>query len=236
MDEHTKNIKSQHDKVEKERELKQKQADATLHKLVKGIDEHPHDYRTYYELGAFLVELHNYTQAEELMMKALGLFAERSKKAKNTLLYGLGNVYYSAGDFDKAIEQFSKVQDDKLKFDAYMMLAQSYMSKDDYKRAVVFALTAQGMRKQNPDINYILGESLIALGSFEEAAGFLDVVIKAQPQNGKAYFERGLTAMVNGEEFNDYFVKAKKYDLKYFEKSKNRLSDIEKLIKSKQEQ
>ncbi|MCL0329908.1 tetratricopeptide repeat protein [Apilactobacillus xinyiensis] len=234
MDENTKNMKSQHDKIEQERELKQKQADETLHKLVKGIDEHPHDYKTYYELGAFLVELHNYTQAEELMMKALGLFADRSKKAKNTLLYGLGNVYYSAGDFDKAIEQFSKVNDDKLKFDAYMMLAQSYMSKDDYKRAVVFALTAQGMRRQNPDINYILGESLIALGNFKEAAGFLDAVIKADSKNGKAYFERGLTAMMNDEDFNDYFVKAKEYDPKYFEKSKNRLADIEKFIKAKQ--
>ncbi|MHA8138653.1 tetratricopeptide repeat protein [Lactobacillaceae bacterium Scapto_B20] len=216
--------------VAKMREAKQKQADETLHRLVKDIDEHPHDYRTYYDLGTFLVQLKNYNQAEELLMKAMGLFADRSKKAKNTLTYGLGNVYYEAGEYDKAIQQFNQINDQKLKFDSYIMLAQSYMSKNNYKRAVVFALTAQGMRRQDPAVNQILGDSLLALGNFEEAAQFFDVVLKNDPKDGKANFDRGIVAMVLGQPFEQYFADAKKYDQKYFDKGQSRLKDIEKFV------
>ncbi|MEJ6400781.1 tetratricopeptide repeat protein [Nicoliella lavandulae] len=216
--------------VAKVRAEKQKQADETLHKLVKDIDEHPHDYRTYYDLGTFLVQLRNYNQAEELLMKAMGLFADQSKKAKNTLMYGLGNVYYAAGEYDKAIQQFNQIDDQKLQFDSYIMLAQSYMSKQNYKKAVVFALTAQGMRRQDPSVNQILGDSLLALGNFSEAAQFFDIVLKNDDHNGKANFDRGLIAMVLGEPFDDYFAKAKRYDHRYFEKGQSRLKDIEKFI------
>ncbi|WP_105956259.1 tetratricopeptide repeat protein [Apilactobacillus quenuiae] len=221
-------------KIQKEHEEKQKNADKTLHKLVKDIDEHPNDYRTYYDLGAFLVELHNFTQAEELIMKALGLFSDKNKKAKEILTYGLGNVYYAAGDFDKSIEQFNALSSSDMKADAFIMLAQSYMGKKDYKKAVVFALTAQGFRKQDPDVNYLLGSSLMALGNFSEAAQFLDTTLYAQPKNGKANFDRGIVAMVLGENFDNYFSTAKKYDKKYFDNGQKRLADIEKFIQAKQ--
>ncbi|GLB47006.1 hypothetical protein WR164_09850 [Philodulcilactobacillus myokoensis] len=216
--------------VSKVREAAQKKADKTLHKLVSDIDNHPHNYRTYYDLGTFLVELKSYTQAEELLMKALGLFADKSKRAKNALLYGLGNVYYSAGDFDKAIKQFQQVDDEHLKVDAYIMLAQSYMSKKDYKRAIVFALTAQGHRRQDPDVNRLLGESLLALGNFKESAQFYDHVLNALPNDGRANFDRGIVAMVLGEDFHEYFARAQKYDEKYFKKGQKKLADIERFI------
>lgn len=228
------NLKNSQLKIQKEHEEKQKKADETLHKLVNDIDEHPNDYRTYYDLGAFLVELHNFTQAEELIMKALGLFADKNKKAKEVLTYGLGNVYYAAGEFDKSIEQFNSLSSSDMKADAYIMLAQSYMGKKDYKKAVVFALTAQGSRKQDPDVNYLLGSSLIALGNFSEAAQFLDNTLHAQPKNGKANFDRGIVAMVLEEDFDYYFENAKKYDKKYFDNGQKRLADIEKFVQAKQ--
>lgn len=233
MDQKSQEIKEKQQAVEKKREEQQKKADETLHKLVEDIDNHPDDYRTYYDLGSFLVQLHNYTQAEELMMKALGLFADRSKKAKETLVYGLGNVYYAAGEYDKAIEQFNNLSDGDMKTDAYIMLAQSYMAKEDYKKAVVFALTAQGFRRQDPEINYLLASSLLALGNFSEAAEFYDKVLQAKPKDGKANFDRGIVAMVLEEDFNQYFEIAKREDPKYFEKGQKRLADIEKFIQVK---
>lgn len=220
--------------VAKKRKIAQKKAAKTLHKLVKDIDDHPHNYHTYYDLGTFLVELHNYTQAEELFMKALGLFAEKNVKAKNTLLYGLGNVYYAAGSFDKAIKTFMKVKDNVLKINAYIMLAQSYMSQKDYKRAVVFALTAHGWRKQDPTINALLGSSFLALGDCKQAGHFYDEALVAKPENGKYYFNRGLCALVNGEDFHHYFNLAKKYDPKYVEKGQKRVADIERFIQVNQ--
>lgn len=233
MDQKSEEIKNRQQEIEREHEEKQRKADETLHKLVEDIDNHPDDYRTYYDLCSFLVQLHNYTQAEELMMKALGLFAGRSKKAKETLTYGLGNVYYAAGEYDKAIEQFNSLSDGNMKTDAYIMLAQSYMAKEDYKKAVVFALTAQGFRRQDPEINYLLASSLLALGNFKEAAEFYDKVLAAKPNDGKANFDRGIVAMVLEEDFSAYFDKAKSNNPKYFEKGQKRLADIEKFIQVK---
>ncbi len=217
-------------KIAKRRQRDQQRAAKTLHRLVKDIDQHPHNFRTYYDLGTFLVELHNYTQAEELFMKALGLFANRSAKAKDTLTYGLANVYYAAGEFDRAIKFFNQVNDRKLKVDSYVMLAQSYMSKKDYKRAVVFALTARGFRKQDPDINQLLGDNLLALGDFKQAIQFYDVALRAKPRSGQANFNRGICAMVLGIPFRHNFALAKRYDQRYFKKGQKRLADIERFV------
>ncbi|QBP17911.1 tetratricopeptide repeat protein [Acetilactobacillus jinshanensis] len=217
-------------RVAEKRKQAQHRAAVTLHRLIKDIDTHPHNYHTYYDLGTFLVELHNYVQAEELFMKALGLFKNRSQEAKDTLIYGLANVYYAAGSFDKAIKYFNQVKEPKLKLNAYIMLAQSYMSKKDYKRAVVFALTAQGFRKQDPVINRLLGENLQALGNFRDAARFYKVALQADPTNGPVYFNQGICHMVLGIPFSKDFELAEKYNPKYVKKGQKRLADIERFI------
>lgn len=111
----------QQDAQKTERDAKQKESEQLMHRLIQEIDDDPDNYHTYYDLGALLVNLKSYSQAEELMMKALGLFADKSRAAKDTLTYGLGNVYYAAGEFQKAIAQFNKVKDSKLKSDAYII-------------------------------------------------------------------------------------------------------------------
>ena len=110
------------------------------------------------------------------------------------------------------------------------MLAQSYMAKGDNKRAMVFALSAQSARHDDPDVNQMIGDNLLALGNFAQAGDFYDIVLKTEPENGKANFNRGLVAMVNGEDFENYFAKAKQADPAYFEKGQQKLKDIEKVI------
>lgn len=163
-------------------------------------------------------------------MKALGLFDKSSQDVKDTLKFGLGNVYYAAAEYDKAIKIFQEIDDKKLQAESYLMLAQSYMAKGDNKRAMVFALSAQSSRHDDPDVNQMIGDNLLALGNFEQAGEFYDIVLKNQPENGKANFNRGLVAMVNGENFANYFAKAKHDDPAYFEKGQQKLKDIEKVI------
>ncbi|MCF6514872.1 tetratricopeptide repeat protein [Lactobacillus sp. S2-2] len=217
------------------REEIQKEAEANLHKLIKAINEKPDNYEAYYELSSLLIKLQNFTQAEELLMKALGMFADTNKKAKDLLTYGLGNVYYSAGEYEKAIKQFTEVKDKELKTDSYIMMAQSYIAKSDYKRALVFLLTAKDYRKQDPEINQMLGESLLALGDFKQSAEFYDQILNYDPNNGKANFDRGLVAMVLGEHYANYFSKAEKYDKDNYDRKQSRIQDIEKLMKDKQD-
>lgn len=210
-----------------ERDKKQKESEKLLHRLIQEIDNDPDNYHTYYDLGALLVELKSYSQAEELMMKALGLFADKSRAAKDTLTYGLGNVYYEAGEYQKAIEQFNKVKDTKLKSDAYMMLAQSYMGNNDHKTALAFALTAAENHQQDPQVNQLIADNLLAVGSFEDAAKYYDKALASDPKNGHAQFDRGIAAVVMGEDATEYFQQAKQLDPQYYEKGQVRLADIQ---------
>ncbi|MTV82898.1 tetratricopeptide repeat protein [Lactobacillus sp. CRM56-3] len=217
-------------------EANKKKSEKLLHKLVQAVDAHPDDYHTYYDLGALLVELKSYSQAEELMMKALGLFADKSQDAKDTLTYGLGNVYYAAGEYQKAIEQFNQVKDSQLKSDAYLMLSQSYMGNNDHKTALVFALTAAQNHQQDPQVNQLIADNLLAVGSFQEAAKYYDKVLKSDPKNGQAEFDRGIAAVVLGDDASEYFKAAKQLDPQYYEKGQSRLAGIQTLLTKKKGQ
>ncbi|GAY74089.1 tetratricopeptide repeat protein [Lentilactobacillus kosonis] len=212
------------------REQEEEKAKQIVHKLVTKIDQEPNNYHNYYELATVLVEGKDYEQAEELLMKALGLFSDANQPATDLLKYGLGNVYYAAEEYDKAIDIFQNVEDHQLKVKAYVMLAQSYMAKGDNKRAMVFALTAQSEAKDDPEVNKLIGDNLLSLGNFQQAGEFYDLALKTEPDNGPVNFDRGLVAMVDGENYQPYFEKAKQLDPDYYEKGQQKLQDIEKFI------
>ena len=90
------------------RDPKKKETEKLVHKLVEAIDEHPDKVNNYYDLGSLLTRLNDYQQAEELFMKALGIFeAKGDKDAMNLLNYGLGNLYYEIGKVNEAIKLVS---------------------------------------------------------------------------------------------------------------------------------
>jgi len=217
-------------KYMKTREQEEAKAKLLVHELVVKIDKHPDDYHNYYELATVLVEGKDYQQAEELLMKALGLFSKSDQSVTDLLKYGLGNVYYAAEEYDKAIEIFQTIVDPQLKVKAYVMLAQSYMAKGDNKRAMVFALTAQSESRDDPEVNKLIGDNLLSLGNFQQAGEFYDLALKVDANNGQVNFDRGIVALVNDENYQEYFEKAKKFDPDYYEKGQQRLQDIEKFI------
>ncbi|GEL15780.1 tetratricopeptide repeat protein [Pediococcus cellicola] len=214
------------------RQAAKQKAQQAASALVKAIDAKPDDFKRYYNLGVFLTQANSFEQAEELYMKALGRFAT-NKSAQNLLHYGLGNTYYEAGEYQKALAQFQVVQDAGLKSDAYLMMAQTYMASHDYKTALAFALTAQTKHQQDPTINGMIGEIFLALGDFKNAGIYYDQALHADEKNGKYQFERGLIALANGERQPEYFRKAREYDPDYFEKGQKRLADIERFIQTR---
>lgn len=217
------------------REEKKKETEKLVHKLIQAIDEHPDKVNNYYDLGSLLTRLNDYTQAEELFMKALGIFeAKGDQDAQDLLNYGLGNLYYEVGKVDRAIELYNKIKDDKRKADSYLMLAQSYMKKGQHKQAVVYGLTAHELRKEDPAINQVIGDSLLALGEFAKAKEYYDAILKRHPGRADTQFNRGIVAMVLGEPYKDYLAQAKQLDLNYYQKSEQRLSDIEKALQETQ--
>ena len=120
---------------------KKRETEKLVHKLIQAIDEQPDKVNNYYDLGSLLTRLNDYQQAEELFMKALGIFEAKADQAAIDLLnYGLGNLYYEVGKPDRAIALYNKISDKKLKADSYLMLAQSYMKKGQHKQAVVYGI------------------------------------------------------------------------------------------------
>lgn len=210
------------------REEQKKQTQKLVHRLVMAIDEEPDKFNNYYDLGALLTRLNDFEQAEELFMKALGIFEKKNDaKAVNLLNYGLGNVYYSVGKINEAIKQYNKIDDAKLKADSYLMLAQSYMKQKNYQQAVAYGLTAHDLRPQDPEINQAIGDSLLALGEFKQAKNYYDLILKRHPGRADTQFNRGLVAMVLGEPYQDYLNQSQRLDPDYYAQSEKRISDIE---------
>lgn len=212
---------------------KEKQTERLVHKLITAIDEHPEKANNYYDLGSLLTRLQDYAQAEELFMKALGIFeAKNDQEALNLLNYGLGNVYYEVGKVNKAIELYNKIDNDSLKADSYLMLAQSYMKKGEYKQAVAYGLTAHDLKPEDPEINQVLGDAFLALGEFEHAKEYYDTILRRHPGRADTQFNRGLVAMVLGEPYKDYLNQARQLDLDYYNKSEKRIAEIEKTLRA----
>lgn len=217
------------------REEQKKQTGKLVHKLITAIDEYPDRANNYYDLGALLTRLKDYEQAEELFMKALGIFdAKQDQEAIDLLNYGLGNLYYEVGKVDRAIDLFNKIEDPKRKADSYLMLAQSYMKKGLHKQAVAYGLTAHELRPNDPEINQVLGDSLLALGEFAQAGDYYDKILKRHPGRADTQFNRGLVAMVLGQPYQDYLNQAKQLDLAYYQKSEQKIADIEKTLRKTQ--
>ena len=217
------------------REDQKKQTERIVHKLITAIDEHPEKANNYYDLGSLLTRLQDYAQAEELFMKALGIFeAKKDQEAQNLLNYGLGNLYYEVGKVDEAIKLYNKIDDKKLKADSYLMLAQSYSKKKQYKQAVAYGLTAHELRAEDPEINQVLGDALLALGEFSRAASYYDAILKRHPGRADTQFNRGLVEMVLGEQYKDYLNQARQLDLDYYTKSEKRIAEIEKTLQATQ--
>ena len=217
------------------REEQKKQTERLVHKLITAIDESPDKANNYYDLGSLLTRLQDYAQAEELFMKALGIFeAKGDQEAQNLLNYGLGNLYYEVGKVDQAIKLYNKIDDKKLKADSYLMLAQSYSKKKQDKQVVAYGLTAHELRPEDPEIDQALGDALLALGEFKQAASYYDAILKHHPGRADTQFNRGLVAMVLGEPYKDYLNQARQLDLDYYTKSEKRIAEIEKTLQATQ--
>lgn len=203
-----------------------------LEKLIAAVDEDPYDARRYYDLGSLLVQLQNYSQAEELFYKALDVFKNQPQQ-QEILHYGLGNVFYSAGLYEKAIGEFVQVNEQDLKKDALLMIAQGYYAQGKYQQAMVFSLTASEQDPTDTSSRALLADCFLASGDFEQAKKYYEEVLKINGDNLHANFQCGLIAEVQGKDGTPFFSKVQQLDSQYFEKHQERLNDIAVLLKDK---
>lgn len=206
------------------------QADTILHELIDKIDQNPYEPQGYYNLGTFLVTQKNYVQAEELFKRALNVFKDQPKQ-QQVLYYGLGNVYYESELYEQAIATFQKIQDIKLKGQAYLMLAQSYYAKKNYQQALAFALTASEEQQCFDESLNLVADCFLALGDFNQAQKYYQKILQKDINNVHANFHYGLCLVVLGKDPARYFERVKHQDLAYYQKMQQRLTDIQNLFK-----
>ena len=208
-----------------------KDIEKLIHKLIQKIDSNPKVAKNYYELAEVLLDGHNYEQAEELLGKARGLF--KQQRDLDLIDYGLGNVYYSSGLYDKAIATFSQIKNKKLANEINIMLAQTYYAKEEYQKAFAYALTAFEKDTDNGDILELMGDIYFALGQMSEAKNEYDEALKHK-KTAKLLFNRGVIEMYLVKQNNNrFFDEAKKLDEKYFNAQKQRLIDIDKSMQAR---
>ena len=218
-----------------EREKRQKKAEKATHELIEAIDKDPYKVDNYYELSTILTEMQSFPQAEELLKKALTIFKADSEQS--LLHYGLGNVFYSAGLYKEAIQEFQNVKDETLKNQAYLMLSQTYYAQNQYQQALVFALTASEAMPQDKAPKILLADCFLATGDFEQAKHYYLEALKIDAQDKHTLFQLGVIAFTKESQTagEKYFQQVRKIDQNYYQKMMSRLSDLQKAIKSKDE-
>ena len=217
-----------------EEDKKTQEAEKATHKLVQAIDQDPYNVDNYYQLGTILTEMQSFPQAEELFKRAINIFNNQPAKV-DLLTYGLGNVFYSAGLYDEAIQAFQRVTDHKLKAEAYLMIGQANYAQQKYQQAMVFALTASDEMPQNKEPKRLLADCFLALGKFDQAEDFYQQVLEMDDTDLRALFQLGVIKFTqeSPEAADEYFNKVKQLDQDYYDRMQERLRDVQRAIKSK---
>jgi tetratricopeptide (TPR) repeat protein len=142
------------------------------------------------------------TQANErLALKSLARFQQlESDSARSHVL--LGDIYYQLERFDDAQAEYIKALSIAPGDPAAMLgLASTYLSNNNNDKAMETARAALEHRPQDPELNLIVAETLVAKSQFADAEPYLMRSLNMKPQMlghvhaliGKVYAETGRT-------------------------------------------
>jgi Tfp pilus assembly protein PilF len=173
---------------------------AAMRELTKAVNIDPADLQAHYYLALVYSSLHDFVKAAEqyeVILKKLSL-----EDPKNAELFSyLGQLYFTQGREDKAVEQFEKV----LKIDpkntgAMLTVALYYLDHDRRKEAVQLLerCTAQDPMDDSclNSLSYIYAEDNV---NIDEALRLVQSALKIDPENaayldtlGWVYYRKGL--------------------------------------------
>lgn len=206
--------------MNKEQEAKKRH----IHELVKKLDKDNHQLDVTLELSTELVSVGDVEQAEELLLRSLTIFPKNPQ-----LIYNLGNVYYTAGKYDKADDIFDQLIKKDFGFEAYFMKAKTLNEQGKTSIAIAFALTASEKNPQDVDSSELLADLLMANGNFDSAIGIYQKAIQIKPK-AKYYFNIGICSMNLEKPYQEYLNKARQLDERYYLEHEKKLADLQKYL------
>ncbi|MGR3741950.1 tetratricopeptide repeat protein [Companilactobacillus sp. DQM5] len=175
------------------------------------------------QLSTYLTYGGEMQQAEELLLKSKNFFPN-----EKTIDYNLGNIYYTQGEYNKAIDVFNSIKTN----DSMYMLAQCYQQLGDNNRALVYAITASENKNDEVYLE-LVGDILLSLGNIKQAKDYYQKSADIK-ENEKNTFNLALCLTVlNEKDAQKYFAVSKKINSKYYNDNIKRLDDIQKLISGK---
>lgn len=180
--------------------------EAAISAAVQLIDEQPHEPGNHALLATMLINMRAYDQADELLVKALGLFPDQEE-----LRYDWGLSAYQQGDYQNALARLLPLTKPQiqanLRADASYMVALTYKAADDNLHALAFAMTASELNPKASDAAVLTANLLLALGSLKEAQQLLRPFIETK--NGQVQLTYGMILSALGEDGSAYLEAAK---------------------------
>lgn len=180
--------------------------EAAISSAVHYIDAHPDDVDAYRLLALMLINEQAFDQADELILKALGLFNDDPE-----LRYAFGLSAYKQGDFQGALSRLLPLTDAQtpasLRADATYMVALAYKERGDDVRALAFAMTASELNPKALDAAVLTANLLLGQGLNAEVKTLLKPLINQNDAGVNLAYGMALAAL--GEDASAYLDAAK---------------------------
>lgn len=198
----------------------------SIQELVQVIETDEQNWSAYVDLISALVLANALPEAEELGLKSLALF-ETTPAAVDHILYALGNVYYTAGSYDRAQTYFDRITANDLRLDACLMQAQSLYGQGQYQKALAYALTYHEAMPNDLDGIVLLGRIWLALTNLAEAQACFDQALAQDDTHYAAQFARGVVAVAQGaDQDNQWLTRAQQLDTQRFKHDAEQLDAL----------
>ncbi len=138
-----------------------------------------------------------------------------SDRDKAIALTYLGMISDDRGEYDRAIEYFSRaITYDRNNPDTYKYMSTAFRHKKDYQNAVTYAKKALSLRPNDIDTMTLMGNIYFEVSEYEEAADIYHRVLKVSPENPPVLYNLASALLKTGDEFAavEYLKKAATFD------------------------
>jgi superkiller protein 3 len=134
-----------------------------------------------------------------------------SDRDKAIALTYLGMISDDKGDYDKAVEYYTRAQSyDKNNPDIYKNLSLAYRHKKDFEKALESARKSSSLSPDDSGSKKLMGDIYYEKGMYDEAISQYRGVLEKTPENPAVLYNMGSALMAKGDEFAamEYFKKA----------------------------
>jgi len=138
---------------------------------------------------------------EKLAFQALAAYEQLEPNSARTHIL-LGDIFRQRFDYGAALAEYKRAQElDPTDHAAMMGMASAYLGNDDIDKAIESARGALQYSPDDPELNLIMAEALVAHHGYNEAEPYLTKSLTAKPQMlshvhallGRVYAEAGRT-------------------------------------------